>query len=108
MESDWREAASNEMPVQVVHKGQCSGSILGFTLHILDLVYAAQLANFMSASNSSILLFQCKNLKCSHHKYVIGQNVYINNHFLSGNNMKPAWKGHYPIVQVHSNGTVTI
>ena len=42
--------------------------------------------------------------RCEH---VVGQNVCVNDHFSSGDKMKPAWKGPFPILQAHSDGTVT-
>ena len=49
-----------------------------------------------------------ENKKRSHHEYVVGDFVYVQNHFSSGDKMKPAWRGPFKILQVHTNGTVTI
>jgi hypothetical protein len=49
-----------------------------------------------------------ENKKRSTFEYVVGGFVWVQNHFLSGDKMKPAWKGPYKILQVHTNGTVTI
>ena len=34
--------------------------------------------------------------------------VYVNNHFTSSDKLKPAWKGPYRILRVHTNGTLTV
>jgi len=44
----------------------------------------------------------------SHHEFEVGQLVYVNNHHTSSHKLKVAWKGPYPILRVHTNGTVTI
>jgi hypothetical protein len=44
----------------------------------------------------------------THHEYLVGQNVMVNNHFSSGDKLKPAWVGPFRVLQVHTNGTVTI
>ena len=54
------------------------------------------------------LRLQRKNSRRSRREYVVGQNVYINNHFSSSDKLKPAWTGPFPILQVHTNGTVTV
>jgi hypothetical protein len=42
------------------------------------------------------------------HEYKVGDLVYSNNHHSSSDKLKPAWRGPFPILQVHTNGTVTI
>jgi hypothetical protein len=42
------------------------------------------------------------------HEYKVGDHVFVNNHFSSGDKLKPAWTGPFSILQVHTNGTVTV
>jgi transposase InsO family protein len=49
-----------------------------------------------------------ENSRRTRHEYTVGQLAYINNHHDSSDKMKPAWKGPFPIIQVHTNGTVTL
>jgi len=54
------------------------------------------------------LRLQRENQKRSHHEYLVGEQVFLNNHHDASDKMKPAWVGPYPILQVHTNGTVTL
>lgn len=49
-----------------------------------------------------------ENARRSQHDYKVGDMVYINNHFSSGDKLKPAWVGPYKIIRVHANGNVTV
>ena len=40
--------------------------------------------------------------------YVVGDNVYVSNHFSSSDKLKPVWKGPFLVLRVHTNGTLTI
>ena len=42
------------------------------------------------------------------HEYEVGQQVCVNNHFSSADKLKPVWVGPFPILRVHTNGTITI
>jgi hypothetical protein len=49
------------------------------------------------------------NAKRKTHDYLVGDQVLINKRALDASSkLEPAYKGPYPIVQVHTNGTVTI
>jgi hypothetical protein len=54
------------------------------------------------------LRLQQENRKRSHFDYQVEGMVYVNNHFSSSNKLKPAWKGPYKILRVHTNGTLTV
>ena len=54
------------------------------------------------------LRLERENRKRSHFDYQVDGKVYINNHFSSGDKLKPAWKGPYKILRVHTNGTLTV
>ena len=54
------------------------------------------------------ICLQQANRKRSFHDYKVGENVYVLNHFTSADKMKPVWVGPFPILTVHTNGTVTI
>ena len=54
------------------------------------------------------LRLQRENAKRSRRECVVGQNVCVNNHFSSSDKMKPAWKGPFPVLQVHADGTVAV
>ena len=49
-----------------------------------------------------------ENSKRSHHEYKVGDLVYLINHHSPSDKMKQAWLGPYKILQVHTNGTVTL
>ena len=42
------------------------------------------------------------------HECEVGQQVHVNNHFSSADELKPVWVGPVPISRVHTNGTITI
>jgi hypothetical protein len=48
------------------------------------------------------------NAKCKTHNYQVGDQVLIKRALDASSKLKPTYKGPYPIVQVHTNGTVTI
>ena len=54
------------------------------------------------------LRLERENRKRSHMDYQVGQMVWINNHFTSSDKLKPAWKGPYKVLRVHTNGTLTV
>jgi hypothetical protein len=54
------------------------------------------------------LRLQQENRKRSHFDYQVDGMVYVNNHFSSSDKLKPAWKGPYKILRVHTNGTLTV
>lgn len=54
------------------------------------------------------LRLERENRRCSRHEYIVGEMVYVNNHFTPGDKIKPAWKGPFKILQVHTNGNLTI
>lgn len=54
------------------------------------------------------LRLERENRKRSQMDYQVDGRVFVNNHFSSGDKLKPAWKGPYRIVRVHTNGTLTI
>ena len=54
------------------------------------------------------LRLERENRRRSRHEYVVGSQVFANNHFSSSDKLKPAWKGPFPVLQVHTNGTLTI
>jgi transposase InsO family protein len=49
-----------------------------------------------------------ENNKRTRHDYCVGHKVYVNNQFSSADKLKPVWTGPFPILQVHTNGTLTI
>ena len=54
------------------------------------------------------LRLQRENMRRSFKDYSVGDQVYVNNHHSSSDKLKPAWTGPFPILQVHTNGTVVI
>ena len=54
------------------------------------------------------LRLERENRRRTRHEYEVGQQVYVNNHHSTSDKLKPAWKGPYPVLQVHANGTLTI
>ena len=50
----------------------------------------------------------CENQQCTNHEHNIGQQVCVNNHFSSTDELKQAWAGPFLTLCVHANGTVTI
>ena len=42
------------------------------------------------------------------HEYKVGAFVWVNNHFSSADKLKPPWVGPFKILQVHTNGSVTV
>ena len=49
-----------------------------------------------------------ENQRRSRHECKVGDVVCINNHHSSGNKLKPPWLGPHPILQVHTNNSVTV
>ena len=49
-----------------------------------------------------------ENTKRIRHDYAVGERVYVNNHHSTSDKLKPAWVGPFPILRVHTNGTVTV
>ena len=49
-----------------------------------------------------------ENAQRTHRDYQIGEQVLVNNHHDSSDKLKAAWVGPYPILRVHTNGTVTL
>ena len=54
------------------------------------------------------LRLERENRRRTRHEYTVGSQVFVNNHFTSSDKLKPAWVGPFPILQVHTNNTVTI
>jgi hypothetical protein len=48
------------------------------------------------------------NAKCKTHDYQVGDQVLIKPALDASSKLEPTYKGPYPIVQVHTNGTVTV
>ena len=42
------------------------------------------------------------------HEHEVGQQVCVNNHFSSADELKPVWVGPFPILRVHMNGAIAI
>ena len=42
------------------------------------------------------------------HEYVVNESVYVRTNYSSSDKAKPMFKGPFPIVQVHTNNTVTL
>ena len=42
------------------------------------------------------------------HEHAVGQQVCVNDHFSSTDELKPVWVGPFPIPRVHANGTATV
>ena len=42
------------------------------------------------------------------HECAVGQQVHVNNHFSSVDELKQVWVGPFPVLCVHTNGTITI
>ena len=49
-----------------------------------------------------------ENQRCALHECAVGQQVHVNNHFSLVDKLKPVWVGPFPILRVHTNGTITI
>ena len=54
------------------------------------------------------LRLERENRRRSQFDYQVDGQVYVNNHFSSGDKAKPAWVGPYKIIRVHTNGTITV
>ena len=54
------------------------------------------------------LQLERENPKRSQINHQVGGNIFLNNHFSSSDKMKPAWIGPFSILQVHTNGTLTV
>ena len=54
------------------------------------------------------LRLERENKRRSHHEYTVGQQVYLHNHYSAADKLKPAFLGPYKILQVHTNGTLTV
>ena len=54
------------------------------------------------------LRLERENKRRSHHEYTVGQQVYLQNHYSAADKLKPAFLGPYKILQVHTNGTLTV
>ena len=54
------------------------------------------------------LRLQRENRRRTRHEYRVGDMVFVNNHHSSGDKLKPAWVGPFQVLQVHTNGTITI
>jgi hypothetical protein len=48
------------------------------------------------------------NAKCKTHDYQVSDQVLIKRALDASSKLEPTYKGPYPIVQLHTNGTVTI
>jgi hypothetical protein len=70
------------------------------------------IADIISISNNrqfqTDLRLMRENSRRSRHEYLVGHLVFINNHHSPADKMKAAWQGPFPILQVHTNGTVTV
>ena len=42
------------------------------------------------------------------HECVVGQQVCVNDHFSSADELKPVWVGPFSILRVHTNGAITV
>ena len=49
-----------------------------------------------------------ENQRCTLHDCAVGQQVCVNNHFSSADELKPVWVRPFPFPRVHANGTVTV
>ena len=54
------------------------------------------------------LWLEQENWKQSRFDYEVGGQVYVDNHFLSADKLRPAWKGPFKILRVHANGTLMV
>ena len=54
------------------------------------------------------LRLERENRRRSQYDYQVGGSVMVDNHFSSSDKLKPVWVGPYKILQVHTNGTLTI
>ena len=54
------------------------------------------------------LRLERENARRSQFDYQVDGMVCVNNHFTSSDKLKPAWKGPYRILRVHTNGTLTV
>jgi hypothetical protein len=75
----------------------------------LDILLIANVLTFANLRQKQIdkCLMQA-NAKCKTHDYQVGDQVLIKHALDASSKLKPTHKGPYPIVQVHTNGTVTI
>jgi hypothetical protein len=48
------------------------------------------------------------NAKCKTHDYQVGDQVLTKRALDASSKLEPTYKGPYPILQVHTNGTVTV
>ena len=49
-----------------------------------------------------------ENQQCIQHECAVGDNVCVNNHHFLADKLPPAWVGLFPILRVHTNGTVIV
>ena len=49
-----------------------------------------------------------ENSRRTRYEYKVGDKVYVYDQYSSSEKLKPVWKGPYPIIIVHTNGTVTV
>ena len=48
-----------------------------------------------------------ENSRRTRYEYKVGDNVFVFDQFKASDKLKPVWSGPFPIITVHTNGTVT-
>ncbi|KAL7577435.1 hypothetical protein ACA910_004721 [Epithemia clementina (nom. ined.)] len=85
------------------------GSVVFHRDMYLDIPFVANIVALSNARQAKIdqrLLRE--NTRRHRHEYRVGEQVYVHNHHNASNKLKPIFSGPYPILQVHTNNTVTL
>ena len=82
--------------------------VFGRDMHLSVPIVADIVSLSLNRQLQTDLRVQRENQRRTRHEYMVGQNVMVNNHFSAADKAKPAWVGPYPILQVHTNNSVTI
>ena len=82
--------------------------VFGRDMHLNIPIVADIIAISENKQVQTDLRLMRENQRRTRHEYAVGQQVLVNNHFSSSDKMRPAWVGPFPILRVHTNGTVTI
>ncbi|KAL7578081.1 hypothetical protein ACA910_015014 [Epithemia clementina (nom. ined.)] len=89
--------------------GLSPGSVVFNRDMYLDIPFVANILALSNARQAKIdqrLLRE--NTRRRRHEYRVGEQVYVHNHHNASNKPKPIFFGPYPILQVHTNNTVTL
>jgi transposase InsO family protein len=82
--------------------------VFGRDMHMNIPIVADIVAISQNRQLQTDLRLQRENRRRTRHEYVVGDQVFVNNHHSTSDKLKPAWKGPYPVLQVHTNGTLTV